>query len=223
MTQPEFASLIVLMSGAQALTNPQLKELAGFDLTGKERRTLNDLGLVRSRKQGRAFTHELTADGWLVCRDLLAAAERPARAGSFGGALFAVLAGLGAALNRRDLDPRQFFDPSRAEDSSGPATTDAASAVESAAADPAEVEWAIRTAYGKLAATGGDWVGLAPLRAHLAVFAPSEIDAALRQLARRSGVHIIPVANLKSLTEADRLAALRLGGQDCHALAIEAE
>jgi hypothetical protein len=35
-------------------------------------------------------------------------------------------------------------------------------------------------------------------------------------------VRLIPVANLKSLTVRDREAALRLGGEDNHAIAIEA-
>ena len=35
------------------------------------------------------------------------------------------------------------------------------------------------------------------------------------------GVQLIPVANLKSLTPADRDAALSLGGEDNHALSIE--
>ena len=46
------------------------------------------------------------------------------------------------------------------------------------------------------------------------------VDDALRRLSRDAGVNIVPESNQKMLTDADRRAALHLGGQDTHLLAI---
>jgi hypothetical protein len=89
---------------------------------------------------------------------------------------------------------------------------------------PGEVSDAIRQAYHALANQhrGNPWVALAPLRAALpAHYNREQVDQALRALAGVPGVHVIPVANLKSLTQADRDAALWLGGENNHVLMIE--
>ena len=91
-------------------------------------------------------------------------------------------------------------------------TQDIAEAVESADE--------IRTAYTKIA-TPGQWIGLAEIRNTLG-YCCGYIDAGLRHLATQRGTHLVPVANMKSLTQADRDAALRLGGEDNHAIMIEA-
>jgi hypothetical protein len=49
----------------------------------------------------------------------------------------------------------------------------------------------------------------------------AEIDAALTELANFDGVHVRAVVNQQTLTDADRAAALRLGGEDRHHIQIE--
>ena len=223
MSQRAIASLIVLMATARELPNPELSELSGFVLDGNDRRQLNELGLVTSRRVGRAYAHELTEEGWRAARGLLGA-ERPAKAGSFGGALYALLAGVGAALDRAGLTPLGFFGASPDGDSEqGGEAVDAEPSAPSEAVEgsPRAVEAAIRSVYADLADQDGGWVGLAPLRARLGAYSRADVDRALRGLVVQPGVHIVPVANLKSLTSADREAALRLGGEDNHAIAIE--
>ena len=83
------------------------------------------------------------------------------------------------------------------------------------------VEDAIRAAYARLRPADDEWVGLAVLRAELTAYTREDIDAALRALAKERGVHIIPVANFKSLIQEDHDAALLLGGYYSHAIAIE--
>jgi hypothetical protein len=87
---------------------------------------------------------------------------------------------------------------------------------------PADIEDRVRTAYAKLAPEPAGWVSLADIRELLDDVPRSEVDAALRRVAVQAGVRLIPVANLKSLTARDRDAAIRFGGEDNHALAIEA-
>jgi hypothetical protein len=219
----EIASLVVLMAEARELTNTELKQLSGFDLVGQERRNLNELKYVESRKVGRTFAHELTDQGWRACRDLWRI-PRPAGSGSAGGALFALLAGLDRGLARNRLSPADFFAERAAglPEAEGVGAGSAGPALDAAGSGFADtLDAAIRSAYHALAKEPGDWVGLAALRAELGQYGRDQTDEALRRLAKAPDAHLIPVANLKSLTQADRDAALSLGGEDNHALSIE--
>jgi hypothetical protein len=106
----ERAVLLVLMAEAREISNPELKQIAGLDLTGAARHKLNARRLVDSRRPGRAYVHLLTDDGWAWCAAELAAPP-PERAGSAGGALYAVLAGLHRYLARADLRLSDVFRP----------------------------------------------------------------------------------------------------------------
>ncbi|MBX6748942.1 MAG: hypothetical protein IRY85_04600 [Micromonosporaceae bacterium] len=108
---------------------------------------------------------------------------------------------------------------------SGPSVRGAAA---SAAGQPAgrvpevdTVEQRIRAAYASLATEPAGWVSLADLRERLADIPRAELDTALKWMAVQPGVRLIPVANQKSLSTRDREAALRFGGEENHAFAIE--
>jgi hypothetical protein len=92
---------------------------------------------------------------------------------------------------------------------------------QTAPAAPKDTKTAIRTAYARLVGPRSEFVALAALRADLAGYDRADVDRALLQMARERGVHIHPLSNLKALTQADRDAALWMGGQDNHAIAIE--
>jgi hypothetical protein len=203
----EMAALVVLMAEAREVSNPEMKELTGFTLTGKERERLTRQGLVESRKGTRgAYFHQLTDKGWSECKNL-SAGPLPARAGSAGGALFALLAGLHRSLDRLRISHGEFF-KREAEPTTVTPT------------EPA-LESRVRAAYQALAEKPGDWVGLADLRDHLGDADRSDVDDALRRLARQPGVHLIPVANLKGLTDREHRAAIVIGEQANHTLSIE--
>jgi hypothetical protein len=202
-TPTQLAALVILMAEARPLANNELRELAGFTLTGPDRTGLVSRGLITSTKVGRGFVHELTDRGWRECADL-ATGDRPAIQGPAGRALFPLLTGLERALRHHRLSYAEFFDI-------GDATPDTAT----------EVQVAIRKAYSTLAAQPGAWVGLAELRANVEGYPRSDVDAALRVLARSPGVHLNPEANQQALTAADRAAALRYGGDDNHLISME--
>jgi hypothetical protein len=222
----ETAVMVILMAEARAIYNPDLETLAGFGLDGRERRRLNDLGLVRSNRQGRGNIHELTDHGWRMCRALLRSA-RPGRVGTAGGALYALLAGLERALAGRRMSPAEFFGPASGGESGRGA--DAGRSVDARGdVDPGDgvdvgggVDAMIRSAYLRHAKRPGDWVGLAEIRSDLGSSSREDVDAALRRLAVLPDIRIIPIGNLKSLTQQDRDAAIRLGGELKHAMAIE--
>jgi hypothetical protein len=82
------------------------------------------------------------------------------------------------------------------------------------------LEARLRAAYAALAAEPRAGVALARLRPFFADLPKSDVDEALRWLNRAPDVNLFPEENQKSLTDADRTAAVHLGGQDKHLLAI---
>jgi hypothetical protein len=76
----------------------------------------------------------------------------------------------------------------------------------------------IRWAYGQFFRRG-EWVKLSELRPYVGGYREL-VDEALRRLARQRGVSIVPESNQKTLTAADRAAAVRIGNQDKHLIAI---
>ncbi|MFF5180765.1 hypothetical protein ACFY2Q_22275 [Micromonospora sp. NPDC000316] len=211
LTPNQINALVVLMVEARRLTNVELRELAGFSLTGKDNKRLVDLGLVETDRQHRPFAHELTDEGWRVVRQLHATAP-PKSAGSATRSLLTVLTNLHRSLDRLRVSHGDFFKqtddaaPTAATPEPAPAATD--------------VEALVREAYRDLAAAPGAWVGLADLRDRLADTDRAALDTALRAMVGREDVRIIPTANSKSLTPRDRAAAVRIGNEDNHALAI---
>lgn len=209
LSVPERAVMLALMAEAREVPNPELRATWGVKLDGKPRLKLNDLKLVTSTRRGRGFAHELTDSGWAWCRRELSA-ERPAGAGSFGGALYAVLASFERFLARTDLQLADVFQP-------GAPVTEV-----SADEEPGlPVETQIRTAYARLKQPG-EWLGLVNLRNALPDVSRDDLDAALERMAAAPGVHVQAEINQKALTAAHRAAAVRFGGDDRHLLMIEA-
>ncbi|MEV4122320.1 hypothetical protein [Micromonospora sp. NPDC049645] len=218
LTPNQINALVVLMVEARRLTNVELRELAGFTLTGKDNTKLVDLGLVDTDRTHRPFAHELTDEGWRVARQLHTSAP-PKQGGSTTRSLFVVLSNLHRSLDRLRVSHGDFF---KQTDETAPATGEPPHQAPTAAApaSAAEVEALVRSAYRDLASTPGAWVGLADVRDRLADTDRAALDAALRAMVGREDVRIIPVANTKSLTARDRAAAVRIGNEDNHALAI---
>jgi hypothetical protein len=192
LTARERAALLVLLAEGRELTNAQMKEVAGFSLDGEPRRRLVDRGLISCMRRGRGYAFEITDDGAAACAHELFA-ERPPRAGHLGGALYAVLAGLG-----RTGTPLAELFPERQ--------------------DPEQV---VRAAYERAAGTPGEWVGLARLREELDDVPRAEVDAALERLAAQPGVHVRADSDRSALTDAQRAAAVWFGGDERHQIRIE--
>ncbi|MFY1595667.1 hypothetical protein [Micromonospora sp. WMMD737] len=219
LTPNQINALVVLMVEARELTNNELKELAGFSLTGADNAKLVKLGLVETDRSHRPFSHELTDEGWRVVRQLHAGAP-PARSGSATRSLFTLLANLHRSLSRLGLSHADFFTPPSATSGLAAGPTPPGVAPAPAATEPDAVEALIRAAYHELAREPGAWVGLADLRERLGRQDRATVDATLRAMVQRDGVRIIPVANTKSLTARDRAAAVRIGDEENHTLAI---
>jgi hypothetical protein len=200
----ERAVLFALLGEACEVTNPQLAERAGFRLDGKERRKLNGLKLVDSRRTGRTYAHELTDAGWHWCAAELSAGL-PGKASSMEGALYAVLGGLSRHLDDTGQSLADIF-RRRSADESTPSQ------------QGGDVEKLVMEAYHDLAAEPGEFVMLRELRSRLSAIERPDLDAALGRMYRAQRVNLVPQANQQALTDADRRSALRIGGEFKHLL-----
>ena len=200
------AALFTLMVEARELPNPELKERFGLSLTGDDSRKLNERGLVATTKRLRNSRHcnfhVLTDKGWAWCADELSA-EVPVNPGSLGRALYALLPALKRYLDDTGMRLDDVFQPGKAE-----------------APEEIVLDRRVRAAYWQLASGPRAWVGLTALREQLDGASRAEIDEALHRLSRADDVNIIPESNQKTLTPADRDAAIRIGGEDRHLIAM---
>ena len=195
LTLRERCVLFVLMAEARELTNAEMQAVAGVKLDGKERRRLNDLGLVASEKgKGGAYLHMLTDAGWVWCGEE-SAHEHPSRSGSAGGALYAVLGGLRRYLDDTGHPLADIFRP--------------------------DVAGQVEAAYEQLTRGSGTPVRLAALRERLDGVPRDDVDRAIELLSKREGVHVRAESDQKTLTDEDRAAAVVLGGTPRHLLTIE--
>ncbi len=197
----DVSALLTLMAVAREISNTELAELTGIRITGDVRRRLNDLGLVTSTREGnKPYVHDLTDKGWVRCRYEFTA-QRPQRPGHYGYAFFAVLNSLDRFFDRENRQLADVFQP--------------------AAGDPIDLESRILLAYRKLAPVPGEWVQLAELRPLLNGVSREDVDGVLKSLSRSRHATLAPNPDRKSVTSADRAAAVRIGGDDNHLIAIE--
>ncbi|MEV6643871.1 hypothetical protein [Amycolatopsis sp. NPDC051371] len=207
------AAMFTLMVLGREVPNPELKELVGFTLTGKERTQLNDSGYIASEKVGRTFVHQLTDSGWAWCeKEIGAGTPPPPRPlSTLCSALYVVLGGFDGFLRSRKLRLADVFAPGGPPVETGPGVD----------FEETTLEERIRVAYRELVREPRGWVGLVDLRPKLGAPA-AEVDAVLKELSRAGKVHLVPEDNRKALTAADHEAAIRIGGEDNHLLSIEA-
>ena len=200
LTPAESAILIILMAEAREVLNTELRDNYGLQTRTENRSKLLRLGLMESRKSGQTIALRLTSAG----RDRID--KELNFAGSQARALGAALTTLYNSLRNRVLPLTSFkslsdmFAPSHATVST--------------------LELRIRNAYAELAVEAGGWVGLARLRPFFGDVPTEDLDEALRQLSRADGVNIVPESNQKTLSAKDVAAAVRIGGQAKHLLAI---
>ena len=202
---PERAVMIALMALNKETLNAELKRRYRLELKKPSREKLNREGLLQSRSiRGKGFAHELTDAGWAwVVAEL--DAKVPPRAGSAGGALYALLNGLKVALEARGMVIQELFDRSEL----------------APPRQPGSLRERIRQAYRSLASRPWDWVELRDLRAQLGDWPRREVDLELTQMFRDKDVNLTLHEDRGRLTQADPEAALRLGVEDMHLISME--
>jgi len=187
----DYAFLILLKVVDREISNPELDRLYGVRLTGEPYARLNGAGYVDSTKKGSTYWHKLPRKG------------------------------------------------EKALDQPWEIAGNATEAKEQTRANKEKLFWAalaawhayhlnggrglderIRSAYAELAAEPGAWVSLTRLRPLFSDVVRTELDKALGRLLDAPDVNLEPEPNQKTLTVKDRQAAVRIGGEDRHLLAI---
>jgi hypothetical protein len=196
----EQAVLLVLMAEARPVGNTELPTL-GPALDKPTRDRLIRRGLIETNTAQRPMVHELTDKGWATCAGLFGA-DVPPQSKPQGKALYTVLRALRRYFDREELAPGDVFLP--LDDN-----------------PPEDLEARVREAYVGLAARAGGWVDLVRLRGELPDVSRHDLDAMLAQMYRIPGVSLVPEANQKTLTAEDHAAAVSIGNEAKHAIAIE--
>jgi hypothetical protein len=221
LTPTESAILVVLMSENRSIRNPDLKEQFGFELKKPSRDKLNRLNYMETRTEGRVMVHRLGDAAWDRFQEPLN--FDGARPRAFGAALGSLLAAVHRDLERNNRSLAMAFAPEAAEPTPRPAaepTPRPAAEKEPRPAAGGGLTDRIREAYAATASAPRAWVSIADIRRKLGDVDRTYLDAALRQLERAPDVNIVPESNQKALSDEDRRAAVIIGDQPKHFLAI---
>jgi hypothetical protein len=207
---PERSALLALMTfSKEEISNGEIRERYGFTIDKKVRDRLVADGYLKAEQKPRiGFVHDLKDAGWARCRKELAA-PLPAKAGKGYRVLFGVLRSLDQYLTATGLTLADFFAPEAKPDGEVAAVSAGRTADDK-----------VKAAYDGLASQPGAWVGLVRLRNALPDVSRQEFDDALLRLDLHEHVFLIPEVNQKALTDADRAAAIHVGGEDKHLLSI---
>ncbi|NMO56456.1 hypothetical protein HH310_35420 [Actinoplanes sp. TBRC 11911] len=195
--------LLTLMIKAAPLENPMVSN----SLKADKRVQLEQWGYIEVNREKRPFLLELTQKG----HDRAIAeleGERPERSGTIGLALYSALEFLRNLMSRTGTNAEDLFRFRL----SGP--------VQAIAEPDAEIEERIRKAYSAVSARPGDYVMLDELRNALPDVGRKDLDAALIKLNLARDVSLVPESNQKVLTDGQRTAAVSIGNQFKHLIAI---
>jgi len=187
-------TLFALLAVARPVTNRELREIAGLEVKAETRRhlTAKHRGFLQSTKRGATNVHCITKPGRDWCLAAFSAG-RPLGENFPVGVLYAVLAAIGNYLNRDDVDLATIFQP--------------------------DMEQWIRSVYAELTVRRpGQYVRLTEVRKW---FDGVAIDEELDRMIEQSDVHLTAILDQAKLTDADRRAAVEIGGEARHLLTID--
>jgi hypothetical protein len=207
LTPIDYAYLIILKIEGYEITNSELSKKYDVRLISPDYEKLNALGYVVSQTDRRPYKHVLTKEGekFLDGPLVVVRSEPEAKAEAKAGKRAAKEKPLWAALAALHNDHLSPTDP----------------AVEKGADTPKQgLGDRIRAAYATLADGPGDWVNLSKVRPLLGDVPKVDLDKAFRQLLDAPDVRIEPEPNRHRIDRAEREAAVRIGGEDRHKLAI---
>jgi hypothetical protein len=210
LSLPERSALIALMTIVKEATNTDVHEIYNFKIDKDVRERLIELRYITAhqvKELRNAYVHALTEEGWRHCREEFAA-DAPTGARKADRLLSGVLHRIEEFMDRSHFEIADVFAPPESDDTES-------------AQVPESVDEKIHSVYGSLASRAGAWVSLSRLRDSLPEVSRDEIDEALLRLDLRPQVYLISEANQKTLSPADRKAAIHIGGEDKHLLSIE--
>ena len=198
LTPTDYAFLIILKAAGRELSNTEMDTLFKVRLIGPVFAKLNGGGYVDSDTKHRPYRHVLTDKGRKELGEPLAIDnDGDGERRSAGEKV------LWAALVASQNDGLRIPAP-----------------LDNGVAPAADLDGRIRTAYRKLAAEPGEYVDLADLRPLFDDVPKARLDQALKQLFDSSDVRLEPEPFGHRIGDRERSAAIRIGGEDRHKLAI---
>ncbi len=209
LTQRERFILLALMVHEPPIdvTNTDLKANFGLEIKPRERENLTGAGYLtslRGRGPGTPFLYELTAAGRERAVEELGGSADPKFTINLR-VVYALFNAVHRFLQRNHVPADAVFNTDH----------------HNVGGDlDSSVGEAITKEYGNLAETPRAWVPLRALRDALASVDRGELDDALKLLYRRRVIRLTSEANRRTLSEADKAAALNIGGDDKHWMAI---
>jgi hypothetical protein len=189
------SALMVVMLANREVPNVELKETYKITLLPKDRDAVNRDKLLETSKEGRRYIHKITDRGIDWCMTHLVESELPPRVGPQARVNQELLRRMVPFLRERGL---------------------LVEAIRSRG-----LEELIRQVYLELGDGYQDWVRLAKIRPRLDGADRGEVDETLLKMVKTGSTHLVPSSNTKVLTDDDHAAAIRIGGEDKHLMAIE--
>ena len=204
LTSADYAYLIILHAAGREISNNEMNELYEVRLKSPDYERLNADGYVISATRPRPYRHVITEKGRKVLADPLTVDQGRAAEGA-----------------KRSAGERQLFWAAVVAQQKVIAQLLALGAGAAAVVkEPADLDGRIRSAYGELAGTPGKWVSLTELRSMLGDVSKSELDKALIRMVEAPDVRLEPEPFGHRIGVDERHAAVHIGGEDRHKLAI---
>ncbi|WP_433205488.1 hypothetical protein ACQP00_37910 [Dactylosporangium sp. CS-047395] len=197
LTPTDYAFLFLLKIENREISNTELDKAYGVRIVGDNYARLNGSGYVETKKIGSVYFHTLLPSGKKLLSGPVEVTRDAAGTKKSTGREQQLWAALSALHNSQHGRPR--VTPPNGHRG---------------------LEERIRAVYAELATEPGAFVSLSRLRPKLADVTKPELDRALEALLDASDVELEPEDNQKTLKDAEKRAAVRIGGEDRHLLAI---
>ncbi|MFF5287815.1 hypothetical protein [Paractinoplanes globisporus] len=200
LTPSDYAILLLLRNEDREISNTELDEIYGFRLTGSLYAKLNGLGYIISNTQHRPYRHLLSSKGVKIVGRPLEIDEAQVD-----------------ATEKRTIKERILWAALAAEHRKN---ADAPAVDKTPAPDTRSLDERVRDAYDQVSVRAGEWVDLTAIRPLLPDVPKAELDRALEKMLDSPDVRLDPEVHRHRLGKEEKAAAVRIGGEDRHKLAI---
>jgi hypothetical protein len=196
LSSADYAFLAILKVEDREISNVELDERYGVRLVARPLQRLLAADFIHTNKERRPFRHIITRAGLKALSEPWAIDDDRVDKGE-----------------RRTLREKQLWAGmvalrSMLRDPKG------------AGGNGPDLGGRIRAAYRKMVSAPGEWVDLTALRPLFADVSKADLDGALKRLLRDDDVRLEPEPFGHRVGDAERRAAVHVGGEDRHKLAI---
>ncbi len=200
LTPSDYAILLLLKNEKGEISNTELDNRYGFRLKGPIYAKLNGFGYVITNTQHRPYRHLLSQKGVNALSTQMVIDEEQVD-----------------ATEKRTFRERVLWAALTAEHQKNAVGR---TVEEVPPPDTHSLDERVRAAYAEVATGLGEWVDLTAIRPLLPDVAKSELDTALEKMLDAPDVRLDPEVHRHRLGRKEREAAVRIGGEDRHKLAI---